>query len=63
MLVLGRVKSQEGERTPEAWITMTIPPSNQPRVIEVGIVDVGHNKARLGIVADRVVNIARNELL
>lgn len=63
MLVISRVKDEDLTHVPRAWATITVPPSDVAQTIEVGIVDVRGDKVRLGFKADRVVNIARNELL
>jgi carbon storage regulator CsrA len=54
MLVLSRKRDEK--------LTLTVPPSDQPTIIEVTVVEVQKSKVRLGMQAPKEVAIARNEL-
>ena len=54
MLVLTRRSSES--------VVLEVPPSPQPRRIEVFVVSLGDSKAEIGFEADKDVNIARCEL-
>lgn len=54
MLVLSRCKDQR--------IRITVPPSLEPQVIEMLVVEIRGDKARLGFYADKSVAIHRLEV-
>lgn len=55
MLVLSRTNNER--------IVILVPPSTEPRQIEVAVCDVVNGKVRMGVEADRDVAVWRDEVL
>ena len=54
MLILARHKEQR--------IRITVPPSNKEQVIDITVVDIRETTTRLGLTADRSIEINRLEV-
>jgi sRNA-binding carbon storage regulator CsrA len=50
-------------RKPKESIRLTVPPSDEPQVIDISVVEMNSFRSKLGITADRSVGILRTELV
>lgn len=49
-------------RKAEEWITVVVPPSDRPRVVQIELVSATEDKASIGVVAERDIVVHRNEV-